>query len=696
MPALGRVNNFITLLLAHAGDFQAPMLFVLLIGMLIVPMPPAFLDLFLVGNIALTFLILLRTTAITQALEFSVFPSLLLVTTLLRLALNISATRLILSSASEYGAGAVIHAFGTFVVGANPVVGIIIFVILVVIQFVVITAGAGRVAEVAARFTLDAMPGKQMAIDADVNAGVIDDQEAKSRRATIAREADFYGAMDGASKFVRGDAIAAIIMILINVIGGLIIGHFYHGLELIDSLQQYTMKTVGEGIVTQIPALIMSIATGLIVTRAASEADLGRDLINQVLGNYKTLAMAAGIIAAFLFVAGLPKLPFLLGASLLGGLAYYQWRNESSIPVGGEGTADTVAKAPTTADEMLDLLQVDPLEVEIGYGMVHLADPGQGGDLLERITTLRKQIAMDLGFVVPPVRVRDNIRLKTNEYSIKLWGVSVATGEILAHHLLVINPVEGLPDLPGAIPTTEPAFGLPACWINESQKLDAEMAGCTVVDPATVFITHLSEVIKSQASEIFSRQDLQRMLDKAHSASPALVDDLVPKALSLSEVHRVLQCLLRERVTIRNMNRILATLADHAATTRDIDQLTEYVRQSLARSISQQHSGEDGVIEVFTLEPQIEEMMLDHLRQTQFGMQVVLDPDIAQRLLKGVKAEAEHAISLGNQPVALCSSQIRPYFRRLIEKYMPGLTVLSHAEIVPGTPIKALGTVTLA
>ncbi|HEX2951324.1 MAG TPA: flagellar biosynthesis protein FlhA [Armatimonadota bacterium] len=686
----------LTNILTRMSDMQAPLLLVVVIGMLIIPMPSFVLDFFLVANLGITLLILLTTTNITQPLELSVFPSLLLVTTLFRLALNISATRLILSSGDELGAGRVIHAFGNFVVGSNPVVGFVIFIILVVIQFVVITAGAGRVAEVAARFTLDAMPGKQMAIDADLNAGLIDEKQARKRRQDISREADFYGAMDGASKFVRGDAIAAIIMVIINILGGFAVGVLMHKLSLPDALHQYTMKTVGEGIVTQIPALIMSIATGLIVTRAASESNLGHDLVNQVMGNDRTLMITGAIIGSFAVVPGLPSFPFITGALVLGGLGYYKWKHAAQNKQLDKVEEQPVAKAPTTTEEMIELLAIDPIEVEIGYGLIHLADPAQGGDLLERITSLRRQIALDMGFVVPPVRVRDNIQLQSNSYSIKLWSVEIAHGDIMPKHYLAMNPGNGHDHaIPGAIATTEPAFGLPALWVPEQQKLEAEMSGYTVVDPTTVLITHLSELIRNHAHEILSRQDAQLLIDKMRSVSPALIDELIPKVISLSEVHRILQSLLRERVSIRDLNRILSSVSDHVSATRDIDQLTEYARQSLARAISEQQRGTDGSIEVFTLEPALEEMLIAHLRPTQFGTQIVLDPVMAQQVLLKIKEQAERAITLGNQPVALCSSQLRPYLRRFIEKYIPGLTILSHAEIASGIPIRTNGTIML-
>jgi len=678
--------------LNRANDLQMPLIFVVVVGLLIVPMPPIVLDLMLVCNIGLTLMVLLRTTTVLQPLEFSVFPSLLLVATLFRLALNVSATRLILSSNTEEGAGQIIHTFGTFVIGQNPVVGVVIFIILVVIQFVVITAGAGRVAEVAARFTLDAMPGKQMAIDAELNAGLIDETVARRRRAVIAQEADFYGAMDGASKFVRGDAIAAIVMIVVNILGGFAVGIGIHHLALLDALSQYTTKTVGEGIVTQIPALIMSISTGLIVTRTASASSLGQDLMKQVLGNTSTLWVTASILTAFALVPSLPKLPFLLGATTLGLMAYFTGRAEILKTTAAAETA-APAPRPTTPADMLEMLSIDPIEIEIGYGLISLADTMQGGDLLERITTLRKQIAMDLGFVVPAVRVRDNIQLKSNSYAIKLWGEEISHGEIQPRHCLAMNADASSTNIPGAIQTTEPAFGLPALWIPENEKISAEMEGFTVVDPTTVLITHLSEIIRSHADHILTRQDVQALLDKIRRTAPVLVDELVPKAMGLAEVHRVLQLLLQERVSIRDMNRILTALGDHIAATRDTDILTEYVRQTLARTITQHKCHTDGSIDVITIAPSLEETMLTYLHPTQFGKQIVLDPGIAQQVLQGVRAMAEKAVSLGNQPIILCSAQLRPYFRRLIEPYLPGMTVLSHAEIVPGVRIRSIGMV---
>lgn len=689
-------RNLLSAFMGRFGDVQMPLMCVVVIGMLIIPMPPVMLDIMLVLNIGLTLMVLLRTTSVLQPLEFSVFPSLLLVATLFRLALNISATRLILSSDTESGAGAIIHSFGTFVIGQNPVVGVIIFIILVVIQFVVITAGAGRVAEVAARFTLDAMPGKQMAIDADLNAGMIDETEARRRRQEVAQEADFYGAMDGASKFVRGDAVAALVMIIVNIIGGFAVGIGIHHMAFIDALSQYTTKTVGEGIVTQIPALIMSIATGLIVTRAASATSLGKDLVQQVFGNVASLWATAAILGAFALVPSLPKIPFLLGALFLSFMALSVRRSTLAAAAAKAAEAPaTPAPHAMTADEMLEMISVDPIEIEIGYGLIALADPGQGGDLLERITTLRKQIALDMGFVVPPVRVRDNIQLKSNTYSIKLWGMELADGELLPRHFLAMHAQEGATPLPDAIPTTEPAFGLPACWIPESQKMAAELEGYTVVDPATVLITHLSELLRAHAHEILTRQDVQALLEKVRRSAPALVDELVPKVMSLAEVHRVLQQLLQERLPIRDMNRILSALGDYAGATRDCDELAEHVRRALARTITQLKRNPDGSMDVITLAPAVEEMLLTQLHPTTLGTQIVLDPAIFRQLVQNIRAQAERAIALGIQPMLLCSSAIRPYLRRLLESALPGIAVLSHAEIVAGTPLRAIGTVAL-
>ena len=663
---------------------------VLIVGMMVVPLPPWMLDVLLVLNMALTFGILLITAYTVKPLDFSVFPSLLLVMTLFRLALNISATRLILLHAH---AGSVISAFGAFVVGGNYVVGIVVFLILVVIQFVVITNGAGRVAEVAARFTLDAMPGKQMAIDADLNAGLIDEATARARRTEIAREADFYGAMDGASKFVRGDAIAAIVMVIVNIIGGFIIGMVQRHMDIVNALQTYTLLTVGEGLVTQIPALITSTAAGLIVTRAGSETHLGNELTSQILSSPRALSTVAVLLFALALVPGLPKLPFLIVAAVVG-TAVLGLRGRQAVVEQKERAAAEQPAPVKEQDEMLALLSVDPLELEVGYGLIPFADPNQGGDLLHRITTMRKQVTTDLGMIVPALRVRDNVELKPNGYRIKLWGAEVAKGEIVPRHYLAISPGPGTRKIRG-VETREPAFGLPALWITEAQRAEAEASGYTVVDATTVIITHLVETIKSHAWEVFTRQDVQNLLDALKAHAPAMVEEVTPKVMTLSEVHRVLQNLLREKVPIKDLNRILTVLGNHAAAVRDVDQLTEFVRQGLARAISRQYQGPEGGLDVITVDPDIEETLTAGIRPTPTGSQLVIDSSLARKIVDAVGAQAQRAVAGGNQALLLCSPAARPIMRALTLRRLPSLVVLSHAEIADGVLAKSIGMVTL-
>jgi flagellar biosynthesis protein FlhA len=659
---------------------------VLVVAMMVIPLPAAVVDVLLTVNICLTLTVMLVTMYVRQPLEFSVFPSLLLVATLFRLALNISATRLVLLHAQ---AGQVIASFGAVVVGGNYVVGLVVFLILVVIQFVVITNGAGRVAEVAARFTLDAMPGKQMAIDADLNAGLIDEAEARTRRRTIAQEADFYGAMDGAAKFVRGDAIAAIVIIIVNILGGFVIGVVQRQMDLFTAMQTYTLLTVGEGLVTQIPALLMSTAAGLIVTRAASDHHLGDDLTRQVFSQPRALWVVAGLLFAMTAVPGLPKAPFFVVAALAAGLgwAMHQGARRPAEPP----APTTVSKEP---EDVTALLEVDPLELEIGYGLIPLADPKQGGDLLERITGVRRQVALDLGIVVPPLRVRDNVQLRPNAYAVKLRGVEMAQGEIFPRQLLAISSTPQPPALPGR-ETREPAFGLPALWIGEAHRPDAEGAGCTVVDAATVLITHLSETVRRQAAELLSRQDVQHLLDNAKSRAPAVVEELTSKGIGAGDVQKVLQNLLRERVSIRDLHTILEAIADYAGATKDPDQLSEYARQALGRALIAQYRGADGVLQVITVDPGVEESLVAGLRDTPSGKQLVIEPSHAEAIIAAAREQADRAAGLGHQPVALCSPGARLLFRRLTEAALPTMAVLSHAEINLGTEIKVIGMVTV-
>jgi flagellar biosynthesis protein FlhA len=675
-------------ILRHS-DLLVAIAAVVIIGMMVMPMPHWMLDIFLTLNITAAMTVLLMAVYSVEPLQFSSFPAMLLVTTLFRLALNMSATRLILLHGS---AGAVITAFGSVVVGGNYVVGVVVFIILVIVQFVVITNGTGRVAEVAARFTLDAMPGKQMAIDADLNAGIIDEKEAQARRKAISREADFYGAMDGASKFVRGDAIAAVIMILVNILGGFMVGIVQRHMDFTTALQTYTLLTVGEGLVTQIPALLVSTATGLMVTKSASEGNLGKDITTQIFAQPKALGVTAAICGAIALIPGLPKLPFILIAACGGGLAYVLKQQPQAA--GGAREADQTDVKPKAPESMTDLLVVDPIEVELGYGLIPLADPKQGGDLLERITAVRRNAAMELGLLVPAIRVRDDLQLRPNEYCVKLRGLEIASGEIYPGQMLAMNPGTATESLRG-IDTVEPAFGLPAVWISELQQSEAELSGYTVVDPLTVMITHLTELIRKHSDEILTRQDTQTLVDSVRSQSPAVVDEVIPQLLTIGDVQKVLQNLLAERVSIKDLALILEALADGARLTKDTDMLTEFTRQSLMRQITKQYQSADGVVRVFTLDPAIEQSIADGLRQTDMGAQLVLDPVTVQTVLEGTRAQVERMAALGNQPVALCSPRIRIHYRRLVDRMLPTLAVLSYNELAPAAKLETVGMVSL-
>ena len=682
--------------LLQQRDVLLPVAVVAVISMMIVPLPTVMLDLLLIVNLSIGLLILLVSMYTTEPLAFSVFPTLLLITTLFRLALNISASRLILLNAF---AGHVIEAFGSVVIGGSYVVGIVVFIILVVIQFVVITNGAGRVAEVAARFTLDAMPGKQMSIDADLNAGLITEAEAKRRRQKIEQEADFYGAMDGASKFVRGDAIAGIIIILVNILAGFVIGVMQQGMSLMGALQTYALLTVGDGLVSQIPALMISTATGIVVTRAATSGDLGTDTIRQITSNPRVLGIVTGALIVLAFVPGIPKLPFFIIACLTGVGAYMAWQSEASgertAISGGATVVETTATgepAPTGPEAVTPLLALDPMELEIGYGLIPLVDPQEAGNLLDRITRIRRQMALDLGIVLPTVRVRDNLQLQPNQYVVKLRGVEVARGDLLINQYLAMNA--GLADeqIEG-IPTTEPAFGLPALWIQASLKDRAELLGYTVVDPPSVLTTHLTEVIKGNAANILSRQDVQTLITNLKAEHPAVVDELIPGVLSIGETQKVLQNLLRERITIRDLVTIVETLADYARQTRDTEALTEYVRQRLARAISAKYRGADGLVHVITLSPRVEQQLTEALKQTDQGTMIAMEPVRAQQLLQRLAGEMERVAGLGHAPVLLCSARLRLAVRRLTERVLPNLVVLSFSEIATGVDVQAEGMV---
>lgn len=673
--------------LLRSKDAVLVILLLLILGLMIVPLPPLLLDLLIALNLALSIGILLLAMYIKQPLEFNAFPSVLLLVTLFRLGLNIASSRLILL---EGEAGRVIATFGSFVVGGNYVVGVVIFIILMIIQFVVITNGAGRVAEVSARFTLDAMPGKQLSIDADLNAGLLDETQARERRRAIQQEADFYGAMDGSSKFVRGDATAALIIVVINILGGFLIGLVQRGLAFADALSQYTLLTVGAGLIIQIPALLVSTAAGLIVTRSSSEASLGVNVVNQ-LANAPVLAVVAALIGGLALVPGMPFLPFLLVAGVLGGAAYVVWRAQQLR----QAAALAAAAAPPALEgpeEIVGLLAVDPLELEIGYALIPLVGEERAENLLKRVTAIRKQIAGELGIVLPKVRIRDNLRLQPQAYRLKLRGEEVAQGELMLDHYLGIPSSDAGEPLPG-IPTTEPAFGLPAVWLSERDKARAELLGYTVVDALTVLGTHITEVVRAYAPQLLGRQEVQEMLDRVKRETPAAVDGLVPDLLTLGEVQDVLRNLLRERIPVRDLTTILEVLANSARITRDPDVLAEAVRQTLARTISNQYRAPDGKLHVFTLAPQLESTLRGALGPAERGLGFQIDAATAQTLLQRTGEAMENLAQQGYQPILLCPREIRLAFRRLVERSLPNLVVLAFSEISPGTPVQAHGLV---
>ncbi|GBE28840.1 flagellar biosynthesis protein FlhA [bacterium BMS3Bbin03] len=659
------------------------------IGILIImimPLPTGLLDLFLVINITISLTVLMVSMYLKEPVEFSVFPGLLLVMTLYRLSLNIASTRLILGDAY---AGKVISAFGNFVVKGNYIVGFVIFFILVVIQFVVITKGAGRIAEVAARFTLDAMPGKQMAIDADLNAGLIDDAEARSRRLKISQEADFYGAMDGASKFVRGDAIAGLIITSINIFGGFVIGVLQKGMSLGGAVHTYTLLTVGDGLVSQIPALILSVSAGIVVTRAASEENLGHDISRQLLGTPRGLYVISGALLLFGIMPGMPMIPFFA----LAGITFAVARAAKSLKQ-HETLEESMAEEKEVADtgeNVEQYLQVDPLEIEIGYGLIPLVDEEQGGDLLNRITTIRKQLAIELGVIIPPIRIRDNIKLKPDEYIVKIRGADVAKGEIVTSRLLALVAEENPANLDG-IPTKDPAFGLPAYWIPKQLKEKAESTGFTVVEPEAVLATHLKEILKSNATLILSRQDVHELIENVKKEFPTVIEELIPNLLNIGQIQKVLQNLLREQVPIRDMVTILETLADYAGATKDPDILTEYVRNALSKTIYKNYLAEDERMYGMMLDPQLENTLIENLSQNK-GSGLNLPPDMLKALFQQIKQGTEKLTQEGYTPLVLASPIIRSSFKRLIEVAFPQVAVLSYNEIPADVEIQTTGVI---
>jgi flagellar biosynthesis protein FlhA len=690
-------QNSILARIAKSPDIVMAAGIIGILAIMVVPLPPFALDLLISFGIAISIIMLATSVNIKRALEFSSFPTLLLLVTLFRLSLNVATTRVILLRGSEmgtYAAGSVIHAFGEFVVGGNYAVGMVVFAILVVINFVVITKGAGRVAEVSARFTLDALPGKQMSIDADLNAGAINEEEARRRRSEIAREAEFYGSMDGASKFVRGDAIAGILIVFINMIGGIVIGTLQRGMSLADAAQAFTLLTIGDGLVTQIPALIVSTAAGIIVTRSGGQNDLGSDLGKQVFSQPKALYAGAGVMGTMAVMPGLPFIPFIILAGGFAALANFQNKKEKAR-VAQEAKTKEVEKLKKEPEKIENLLGVDPLELEVGYGLVNLVDGEKNGDLLERITGIRKQFAMEMGIVVPPLRIRDNLELKPGDYQVLLKGVPIANGSLMVGHFMAMDPGNVTERIRG-IPTKEPAFGLDALWISAQDKEKANYAGYTVVDLSTVIATHLTEVIRSNISELLGRQELQTLLDGVKQNAPKVVEDLIPNVLSVNVVLKVLKNLLREGVSIRDLKTVLEALAEMAPHQKDATVLTEHVRSSLSRSITKKLVGFDGQLTLLTLDKNVEETIASGIIQTDQGAQVSLDPEFVRQFISQLNEQAAEMLQETNQAVVLCSPLIRSHVKQLVDRFIPNITVISHNELTPSVNIRSFGTVRLA
>jgi len=660
---------------------------------MIIPLPSIILDFLLALNITLAITILLISMYTIKPLDFSIFPSLLLVTTLFRLSLNVASTRLILLNGNEgiHAAGKVIMSFGNFVVGGNYVVGTIIFVILVIVNFVVITKGATRIAEVAARFTLDAMPGKQMSIDADLNAGLIDEGEAKRRRALIANEAEFHGSMDGAVKFVRGDAIAGIIITLINITGGFIIGVFQQKLTAMEAAQNYTLLTVGDGLVSQIPALTISTAAGIVVSRAASSNTMGKEFEKQFSNYPKAIYLSALTVFLFGLTPGLPHFSFLLISAIIGGSVYLLNRKKKKTTVKEMTKKETVDVKPESVDH---LLLVDPLVLEVGYGLIPLVDREQGGEFLDKVRSLRRQFAMDSGVVIPPIHIRDNLQLSSSAYEIHLKGVRIAGSELMMDHYLAMDPGDATRKIEG-IQTIEPSFNLPAVWIPESKKEEAILSGYTVVDNVTILATHLSEILRKHAPELLGRQEVQSLLDNLSKSNPKAVEELIPGLLSLGAVQKVLQNLLQERVSIKDLLTIVETLADFAPITKDPELLTEYVRHKLARSIITPYIEDNGILSVITMNQEVEEKLIKDIRETAQGSYLSIDPMLADQIISSIKAESDKAMAKNIQPILISAPSLRRHVKRMAENFIPSLMVLSQSELLSGMRFKTIGEVRL-
>jgi len=687
--------------LVKNGDvFLVVALFVTIL-LMILPIHPFFLDAFLALSIALSLLVLLAILYVKEPADFTGFPTLLLFITLFRLSLNIASTRLILLDGY---AGHIIEAFGNFVVRGNYVVGLVIFLILVLINFIVITKGAGRIAEVAARFTLDAMPGKQMAIDAELNAGLINETEARNRRRKVEQEADFYGAMDGASKFVRGDAIAAILITLINVLGGFAIGIMQRGMTVSEALQRFTLLSIGDGLVSQIPALITSTAAGILVTRAAAKEELGTELTRQLLAYPRVLATLTVMLVVFGIVPGLPMIPFFFLASITGFLAYNmrnaegQARNMPTAEGGGEAGAAGAAAggkavvASSSGDKLEPLLNLDTLQIELGFKLVNLADARKGGDMLERVTGVRKTFAQDMGVIVPPIRLRDNLQLEPNQYRFVLKGNPIAQGELMPDHWLAMNASNSKTILKG-VPTVEPVFKLPATWVTDVERKNAEISGFTVVDAASVLVTHLSETVKRNCHNILSRQDVQNLLDNLKQTHPTVVTELIPGQLNVGQVQRILQNLLAEGISIRNLAGILEKVSDYANVTKNPDELSEHARRALGNQIVKPYQNDDGSLPAITLDPRLEQQIVQGVKQSPTEISLMMEPKLARHVMDVLSQKIQQLLTTGQQPVVMCAPQIRLAFRRFFETTFADLTVLSYAEVPSRVQITNAGIV---
>jgi len=674
-----------------AGDIIIGMFLIMAIIIMILPIPSIFLDLFITLNLALALIILFNALFAREALEMSSFPSILLFVTVYRLALNVSSTRLILTTGE---AGNVIETFGGFVGGSDLIVGIVIFIILVIINFMVITKGSERVAEVAARFTLDAMPGKQMAIDADLNSGLIDELQARERRQKIQDEASFYGSMDGASKFVKGDAIAGLIITMINISGGILIGILGRDMEVSEALSVYTILTIGDGLVSQIPALLISLATGILVTKVSKEADVSETLLKELGSLPKVLYLAGGVLIFLGIVT--PLNPIIVsGFGLVIVLVGRRMQKDMQVQAIEEeiSSEDVEAEAVRKPENVVSLLQVDPIELEFGYGIIPLADVSQGGDLLDRVVMIRRQIALELGTIVPIIRLRDNIQLNPNQYIIKIKGTQITEGEILFDHYMAMNPGYVEEEIDG-IETIEPAFKLPALWITEGQRERAETLGYTVVDPPSIIATHLTEIVKEHLHELLTRQDVKVLINNVSENHPTLVEELVPKLLSVGEIQKVLMNMLKEGISIRDLVTVFEILADNANISRDPDLLTEYVRQALKRSISAKFFDGD-TNQVITLDPTIEQLIMDHVKQSEQGTYLTLDPESMEKVLNATGSEAEKLVASGRVPIILTSPIVRIYYKRMIEERYPDIIVISYSELDPTIELQSVGMVTI-